>query len=136
MAVAEPSIQAYAQLVDKDGEPMGDPDMGAPTSGPTGWPTTTSTPSSSPPGGAPEAADEVVIDQGSAKAAGYQVGDHAAVLTQAGEQAVTIVGIATFGGSDSPGGASFALFTLDAAADLPDRTREGRRHQGRRRRTA
>ena len=28
-----PSIEAYAQIVDKDGEPMGDPDMGAPTVG-------------------------------------------------------------------------------------------------------
>ncbi len=31
----------------------------------------------------------------------------------------TIVGIATFGGADSPGGASFALFTPDAAQRLP-----------------
>ena len=115
MAVAAPSIQAYAQIVDKDGEPMGDPEMGAPTYGANWLADDDLNPFDLAAGRAPEAADEVVIDQGSAKAAGYQVGDDASVLTQAGEQAVTIVGIATFGGTDSPGGASFALFTLDAA---------------------
>ena len=115
VAVAAPSIQAYAQIVDKDGEPMGDPEMGAPTYGANWLADDDLNPFELAAGRAPEAADEVVIDQGSAKAAGYQVGDDASVLTQAGEQAVTIVGIATFGGTDSPGGASFALFTLDAA---------------------
>ena len=115
VAVAAPSIQAYAQIVDKDGEPMGDPEMGAPTYGANWLADDDLNPFDLAAGRAPEAADEVVIDQGSAKAAGYQVGDDASVLTQAGEQAVTIVGIATFGGTDSPGGASFALFTLDAA---------------------
>ena len=46
----------------------------------------------------------------------------------------TIVGIATFGGADSPGGASFALFTLDAAQAYLTAAGQGRRHQGRRRR--
>jgi putative ABC transport system permease protein len=115
VAVAAPSIQAFAQIVDKDGEPIGDPKMGAPTYGASWLADDDLNPFDLASGRAPEAADEVVIDQGSAKAAGYEVGDAASVLTQAGEQAVTIVGIATFGGEDSPGGASFALFTLDAA---------------------
>jgi putative ABC transport system permease protein len=115
VAVAEPSIQAYAQIVDKDGEPMGDPEMGAPTFGANWLADDDLNPFELASGRAPEAADEVVIDRGSAKAAGYAVGDRASVVTQTGEQPVTIVGVATFGGADSPGGASFALFTLDAA---------------------
>jgi putative ABC transport system permease protein len=115
VAVAEPSIQAYAQIVDKDGKPIGDPGMGPPTFGGNWLVDDGLNPFELAAGRAPEAADEVVIDRGSAKKAGYQVGDTATVLTQAGEQTVTIVGIATFGGADSPGGATFALFTLDAA---------------------
>lgn len=115
VAVAEPSIQAYARIVDKDGTPMGDPDMGAPTFGANWLLDDALNPFELASGRAPAAAHEVVIDQGSAKQAGFVVGDRTTVLTQAGEQTVDIVGIATFGGADSPGGASFALFTLDAA---------------------
>ncbi|WP_436794466.1 ABC transporter permease [Actinospongicola halichondriae] len=117
VVVAEPSIEAYTQIVDKDGGAMGDPDMGAPTFG-GNWLTDDSlNPFELASGRAPEAAGEVVIDQGSAKAADFAVGDRTTVITQAGEQPVEIVGIATFGGADSPGGASYTLFTLDAAQD-------------------
>jgi putative ABC transport system permease protein len=60
----------------------------------------------------------VVIDKKSADDTGYQVGDTAQVLVKGGPQDVTIAGIATFGDADSPGGASFVLFTLDAAQRL------------------
>ena len=42
----------------------------------------------------------------------------AQVLVKGGPQDVTIAGIAKFGDADSPGGASFVLFTLDAAQEL------------------
>ena len=115
VATAEPSIQAFAQIVDKDGEPIGDPEMGAPTIGANWLADDDLNPFELASGRAPEAGDEVVIDRGSAKAADFEVGDRTTVVTQAGVQPVEIVGIATFGGTDSPGGATFALFTLDAA---------------------
>ena len=62
--------------------------------------------------------DEVVIDKKSADDTGYRVGDTAQVLVKGGPQDVTIAGIAQFGDADSPGGASFVLFTLDAAQRL------------------
>ncbi|MGH3927936.1 MAG: hypothetical protein ACRDTT_34590, partial [Pseudonocardiaceae bacterium] len=49
---------------------------------------------------------------------GYRVGDTAQVLVKGGPQDVTVAGIAKFGDADSPGGASFVLFTLDAAQRL------------------
>ncbi|MEQ1788066.1 MAG: ABC transporter permease, partial [Acidimicrobiales bacterium] len=115
VASAEPFIQAFAQLVDKEGEPIGDPEMGAPTFGANWLADDDLNPFELASGRAPEAADEVVIDRGSAKVAGFEVGDRTTVVTQSGVQPVEIVGIATFGGTDSPGGATFALFTLDAA---------------------
>src|SRR4029450_12463569 len=33
VAIAEPSVQGYAQIIDKDGEPIGDPGFGPPTFG-------------------------------------------------------------------------------------------------------
>ena len=96
-----------------------------PPSGPTGWPTTTSTRSTSPTGGRPEAADEVVIDQGSADDGRLpRSATTATVLTQAGRSRPSPSSASPpSAATDSPGGASFALFTLDAAADLPDRSR-------------
>ena len=115
VASAEPLIQSFAQIVDKDGEPIGDPAMGPPTFGANWVADDDLNPFDLAAGRAPEAADEVVIDQGSAKQAGFEVGDRTTVTTQSGVQPVEIVGIATFGGEDSRAGATFAMFTLDAA---------------------
>jgi putative ABC transport system permease protein len=115
VAVAEGSIQGYARLIDKEGEAIGDPQMGAPTYG-GNW---SETPELNPfelASGRPPADDgEVVIDKKSADDAGYRVGDVARVLVQGPPVDVTIAGIATFGGADSPGGASYVLFTTEAA---------------------
>jgi putative ABC transport system permease protein len=46
------------------------------------------------------------------------VGDETTVLTQAGAIPVTVVGIATFGTADSPGGATFALFEQSFAQEI------------------
>lgn len=115
VAVAQPYIQSYAQIVDKDGRAMGNPDMGAPVLGGNWIDDEGLSAFELAEGRTPQADDEVVIDRRSANEAGYRVGDVAGVITQAGEQPYTVVGIATFGGEDSPGGASAALFTLAAA---------------------
>jgi putative ABC transport system permease protein len=114
--IAEPSVQGYAQIIDKDGEPIGDPGFGPPTFG-GNWGTVDElNPFTLVAGGrAPEADDEVVIDKRSADDAGFAVGDTVGVQTQTGLEDYELVGVARFGTADSPGGATFALMTLPAA---------------------
>ena len=115
VAVAEGHIEAYAQLVDKAGKPIGNPNMGAPVLGAAWLSNSDLNPFDLFSGRAPQADDEVVIDKGSADAGKFVIGDSTTVLTQAGPQHVKIVGIARFGDSDSPGGASYTMFTPNAA---------------------
>ena len=68
-------------------------------------------------GRAPESAGDVVIDRASAKTAGYRPGDAVSILTPDRHQ-FTVTGIAKFGTEDSPGGGSYALFTLPEAESL------------------
>jgi len=112
---AEGSIQAYAQLVDKHGKVIGDPKMGAPTFGGIWLDNEDLNAFELAQGRSPRADSEVVIDRGSAKKGDFNIGDSVVVLTKSGQQAETIVGIATFGGQDSPAGVSYTMFTSDAA---------------------
>jgi putative ABC transport system permease protein len=116
--VAQPDIRGYAQLVDKDGDAVGDPESGPPTLGGNWIDSEELNGFEISDGSPPSADDEVVIDKKSADDTGYRVGDTAQVLVKGGPQDVTIAGIAQFGDADSPGGASFVLFTLDAAQRL------------------
>ena len=115
---AEGDVFGYARLVDKNGEAMGNPQMGAPTIGGNWWDNAELNPFVLFAGRAPRADDEMVIDRKSAKDAGFVVGDTATVLVQGGPQQMRIVGIAKFGTTDSPGGASFAMFTTPVAQRL------------------
>src|SRR5262245_39560839 len=124
VADAQPDIRGYAQLVDQDGNAVGDPENGPPTLGGNWIDSEELNGFTISDGSPPQADDEVVIDKKSADDTGYQVGDAAQVLVKGGPQDVTIAGIARFGDADSPGGASFVLFTQDAAQRLiaePDR---------------
>ena len=69
-------------------------------------------------GGPPQADDEVVIDEKSADTARYKVGDMVPILVKVGPTTARLSGIVTFGSADSPGGASFAIFTTAAAQRL------------------
>jgi putative ABC transport system permease protein len=106
----------YARIIDKDGEAVGDPFMGAPTFG-ANWNENDDlnpfnlTSGSEPPSGP----GEIVIDAASADTTGYQVGDTVPVLTRDGVDEYELVGIARFGTADSPGGASFTLWTTEEA---------------------
>jgi len=114
VAVAEGYIRAYAQLLDKDGIPLGDPN----NAGTIGWSWTDDdglNPFDLADGRAPRNDSEVAIDKATADEAGYRLGDVAGVLTQSGRQSATVVGITTFAGANSPGGAQVTMFTLDAA---------------------
>ena len=108
-------INGYAQLVGRDGNTVGDVSK-SPAFG-TNWTDVDElNPYDLASGRAPASADEIVIDKASADKAGYQPGDAATVLTQGSPRQFTIAGIATFGGEDSPAGATAVLFT-DAPVD-------------------
>jgi len=115
VAAAEGLIQGYAQLVDAEGKPVGDPGSGAPTNG-LAW---LNTPGLNPyrlvEGSPPTANGQIVIDKHSADTAHMHVGDTATVMTKVGPSSFTITGIAMFGDADSAGGSSAVLFTPDDA---------------------
>jgi putative ABC transport system permease protein len=118
VALAEGSIQGYARLVAKDGEPIGDPEMGAPTFGANWSDSDELNPFTLAEGRAPRTDDEVVVDKKSADDGKLRVGDTTTVLVQGPPQQVRVVGIVKFGEADSPGGASFVLFTTPTAQRL------------------
>ncbi len=115
VAEADVSVDGFARIIDKDGDPIGNPAMGAPTFGTNWGESDTLNPFDISEGGPPESDDELVIDQRSADNTGYEVGDTVPVQTQAGTTDYTLSGIAKFGSADSPGGASFAMFTVEEA---------------------
>ena len=114
VAVAEGTIFGYARLLGKDGRPIGNPEMGAPTIG-TGWSDTELNPFHLVAGQAPRGENDVVIDRKSATDGKLAVGDTTTVLVQTGPQQVRIAGIAKYGSANSPGGASFTMFRPSAA---------------------
>jgi putative ABC transport system permease protein len=107
-------VAGFAQLIDSDGDPVGNPGMGAPTLG-GNWYDSPISSWTLADGRGPRTDDEVVLDETSAEAAGYGVGDRATVLVGGSPRQVTVSGIARFAGGASTGGATFVLFTTDAA---------------------
>jgi putative ABC transport system permease protein len=69
-------------------------------------------------GKAPTAADQVVIDRASAKMGKVKVGDTVTITATTQPRDFTVSGIATFAGSDTSGGATWALFTLPTAQEF------------------
>jgi putative ABC transport system permease protein len=65
--------------------------------------------------------DEVVIDAATADEQGYEVGETIRVATTQPARPFTLVGIARYGGVDSIGGATFAVFDVETAQLLLDR---------------
>jgi len=118
VAVAEGDIFGYAQIVDRHGDTLGNPQMGAPTVGGNWNDVPQLNPWTFSAGRPPRTDDEVVIDKQSADTTGYRVGDTVPVLVKGGPVTARLVGIVKFGAADSPGGASFAIFTTAAAQRL------------------
>ncbi len=118
---AEGQVQFFAQLVDKDGDAIGDPGQGAPVFG-LNWPRVkVLNPFRLEEGSRrPETADEVVIDKRSADEGDFDVGDRVRILTQSAPKEYEIVGIAKFGDADSPAGASVSLYTTPEAQRITD----------------
>jgi putative ABC transport system permease protein len=118
VAGAEGTVMGFAQLVGKDGKPMGNPGMGAPTLG-MNWVTNPElNPFRVAEGRAPVGPDEVVIDRTSATKGSFAIGDPISVISQAAPHDYTVVGIVTFGDADSLAGASIAGFETPVAQQL------------------
>ena len=113
---AIPQVQAYARIIGKDGEAIGSEGNGPPTFGAVMtendvfWELLD--------GRAPANDTEVALDESSADAADYVVGDTVRISAKAGTRDFKLVGIAKYGGVSSPGGATFALFDLQTATEF------------------
>ncbi len=110
-------IEGYAQLVARDGKPIGTASDGAPTLGVAWTDVAALSPLRMLPGGqAPRTSSQVVIDKHSADVGHFTVGDKVVVLTQKRPATYTITGIVTWGTADSPLGATITGFDPVTAA--------------------
>src|SRR5436190_6643664 len=116
--VAEGQVLGYARIIGKDGQALGNPSNGAPTIGSKWTDVKELNPFTLVAGRAPRADDEVVIDKKSSIDGKLAVGDPTTVLVQGPPLKVRITGVVKFGAADSPGGASFVLFTPGVAQRL------------------
>jgi putative ABC transport system permease protein len=117
VAAVSSTIEGYAQLVGRDGKPVGNPAAGPPALGESWGDVASLSPLRILPGGHPPSADnEVAIDKHSATVGRLAVGDRVTVLTKLAPATYTVSGIVTWAGQDSPLGASITVFTPAAAA--------------------
>lgn len=118
VSVAAAGVAGYAQLLDKEGVPIGG--QGPPTLG-FSW---TNEAGLNPlkindgDGRPPTQSGEVVIDKATAQTNNFVVGDKVDILLQGPAQEFTIVGLATFGSSDGLAGATISAFELTEAQQL------------------
>lgn len=112
VAAAAPEVSGYGQLIDAKGKAVGG--NGPPTLAGNWIGDAKLNPWRLVEGRAPASGDEVVVNRGAAKKAGFEVGDTVTVRTPDPVQA-TIVGIATFGTADGFGTATYTAFTTEAA---------------------
>ena len=121
-SAAQGNLQFYAQLVDKKGDAIGNPQQGAPTFG-FNWGTVKAlNPYRLEPGGRAPQGNQVVIDAASAKDAGFKIGDMITILTQGPPGQYEISGIAKFGDADSAAGSTAALFDTTTAQAITGAT--------------
>ncbi len=110
-------IDGYAQLVGRNGKPIGTAANGPPTLGEAWTDISALNPLRILPGGQPpRTSSQVVIDKHSADVGHFKVGDKVVVLTQLPPATYTISGIATWGSADSPLGATITAFDPAQAA--------------------
>ena len=113
VAIAEPILQRYAQLLDANGEaitPAGGPTFGVSWEGDDGLQGVTVKE-----GRAPNGPDELAIDKATADTEGFAVGDTVSYLTDVGTFQGTISGTVGLGSADSFGGAQLVALDLDTA---------------------
>ena len=114
-----PDVEGYAQLIGKNGKPIGMASNGPPLLGLAWTDVTALNPLRLLPGGQPpRGPGQVVIDKHSADVGHLAVGDKVRILTQESPAVYTITGIAKWGSVDSPLGATISAFDLPTAERL------------------
>jgi putative ABC transport system permease protein len=115
---AEAQQVGVAVVVGKDGKLLdSNPERGVPIA--LGW---QNTPELNPmelvSGHAPRAPDDVVVDQRSFDKGQFRVGETVSVVSQSGAHPYHLVGVVTYGGSDSAAGAQVVAFSAEAAPSI------------------
>jgi putative ABC transport system permease protein len=113
VAIAEPVLQRYAQLLDADGEvitPAGGPTLGVSWEGDDGIQGVTIKA-----GRPPSGPDELAIDKATADNEGFEIGDRVAYLTDIGRFEGSISATIGLGSGDSFGGAQVVALDLENA---------------------
>jgi putative ABC transport system permease protein len=113
VAVVEPTLQRFAQLLDANGDaitPAGGPTFGVSWQGDTGIQNVTIKD-----GRAPSGPDELAIDKATADAEGFDIGDTVSYLTDRGTFQGTITATVGLGSADSFGGAQLTALDLETA---------------------
>src|SRR4051794_31771830 len=105
-------IVACAVVTDKDGKIVGG---GGPPQFGTVYTDAPSSPWKLKEGRAPSGDHEVVFDKRTLDLAGYHLGDTATITVTQAPEKFTIVGVVTFGSSDTTGGPTWVLFDLHTA---------------------
>lgn len=119
VSAAVGEITGYAQIVSRDGDPLGGASM---ATGPTLGLNWIDVPELNQyalvEGRPPSGPEEVVIDRASAYNGQLAVGDRATILLQGPPREFRIVGLVTFGDTDAPVGSTLAFFDDTTAADV------------------
>lgn len=116
--VAEGTISGYAQMLDEEGEPT--ETTGAPFLGVSWGEADDLYPATLDEGRKPAAPDEVAIDRDTSEEYGLDVGDRSTVLLLEGQRPVEVVGVFTFGETNSLLGARLTAFDTASAQEAFD----------------
>jgi putative ABC transport system permease protein len=111
-------VEGYAQMVGRDGKPIGHPVNGPPTIGMAWIDVAALNPLRIASGRPPTAPGDVVIDKHTADSQHFRVGDRVTVLSQEAPTQLTVTGIVRWGTTDSPLGATIAAFAPVTASRL------------------
>ncbi len=117
---AEASVDGFAQVIGKDGEPIGG--QGPPTLATSWMESTTLSPLQIREGNGrpPTGPGEVVMDVGTARTADFAVGDEVGIQFAGPVQTYTLVGLASFGEEDNLAGATLVVFEFSEAQQALD----------------
>ncbi len=118
VAVAEGSITGYAQMLDEDGEPV--TTTGAPFLGVSWGQADELSPVTLDEGEEPVGTEQVAIDRDTSEQFDLEVGDHTTVLLLEGQREVEVVGVFTFGETNSLLGARLTAFDAAVAQEAFD----------------
>ena len=114
---ADGTVQGYAQLVGKDGKPIGGSN-GPPTFGANWVPDRQLSSFTVRTGRGPSNGNEVAIDATTFRTKGFHLGDRVTILSAHAPRQFTIVGSLGFGSQDNLAGATFAIFDGPTAQAL------------------